>query len=78
MRLKYFFLIVTLIVLFGLNIASQGITSVVGDGPWDITSFQLNESYIILGLFGREITLPIPEAGKVIWEIVKKVYYFAR
>lgn len=78
MRLRYFILIVALIVLIGLNIAGQGITSVVGDGPWGITSFKFNEGYLVLGLFGREITFAITEIGTFIVQILRKIYHFIR
>lgn len=56
-RLRYFILLVSLIVFIGLNAAAQGITSVVGDGPWQVTKLERHDDHIILILFGRNIVL---------------------
>lgn len=58
MRLRYLILFAVIILLVGLNIAGQGITRVVGEGPWQITTLKWRDDYIVFGLFGRELTMP--------------------
>lgn len=76
MGLKYFILLVSLIVLIGLNMAAQGITSVVGDGPWQVTKLERHDDHIILVLFGRNVVLSQSEVPmfKELIEIVNMFY----
>lgn len=55
MRLRYFILLVSLIVFIGLNMAAKGIVSVVGDGPWQVAKLERHDDHLNLILFGRNI-----------------------
>jgi len=76
MRLTYFILLVSLIVFIGLNIVSQGITSVVGDGPWQVTKLERHNDHIILVLFGRNIVLSQSEVFTWLEELREIVSIF--
>lgn|GEM_PF-4560841 len=57
MRLRYLILFTVLFLLIGLNRAGQGITGVVGDGPWQVTSLEWKDDYLVFWFFGQELIL---------------------
>lgn len=60
MSLKYFVLLITLIIVFfGLNLAGAGIAGMVGEGSWQVTTIEWNQGHLTLGIFEHKMTVPL-------------------